>query len=167
MVSAIGVDRPGIVAAVAQCLARRGLNITDSQMGILRGHFAMTLVVEGEEVDAAAVERELAAVGRDADLEWIGLRAVADADPPAAQVTHTVTVYGADHPGIVASVAGALAGAGVNVCDLRTWLTGDDVYVMVVDVAAPSDCDPATLLNAVASEQGVDVSVSDAGADVL
>src|SRR5918992_733661 len=48
-VSAVGLDRPGIIAAVAERLAAHGANITDSRMAILRGHFALTLIVEGAE----------------------------------------------------------------------------------------------------------------------
>ena len=43
--SAIGRDRPGIVAAVTGVLLGHGANLEDSQMTILRGHFTMTLVV--------------------------------------------------------------------------------------------------------------------------
>lgn len=167
VVSAIGVDRPGIVAAVAACLARNGLNITDSHMGILRGHFAMTLVVEGENADAQAVTGDLDAVAEELGLEWIGLRAVDAASTAQPEVTHTVTIYGADHPGIVAAATGALAATGVNVCDLRTRLTGGGVYVMVVDVAAPDAADLPALLEPVAGEQGVQVSVTAADADLL
>ena len=45
--SAVGADRPGIIAAIAERLVAHGLNVTDSQMGILRGFFAMTLVRRG------------------------------------------------------------------------------------------------------------------------
>ena len=44
-VSAIGRDRPGIVAAVSKVLLDHEGNIEDSQMTILRGHFTMTLIV--------------------------------------------------------------------------------------------------------------------------
>ena len=63
-VSAVGLDRPGIIAGVAERLAAHGANITDSRMAILRGHFAMTLIVEGAERDELA-----------ADLAELGLEA--------------------------------------------------------------------------------------------
>ena len=44
-VSAIGSDRPGIVAAVTKVLLDQGCNLEDTSMSILRGHFAMMLVV--------------------------------------------------------------------------------------------------------------------------
>ena len=59
--SAVGADRPGIIAAIADRLVAHGLNVTDSQMGILRGFFAMTLVLESERVDEDALRADLAA----------------------------------------------------------------------------------------------------------
>lgn len=167
VVTAIGEDRPGIIAAISEVLARRGLNVTDSQMGILRGHFALTLLAEGGETDVRTLGAEVEEAGRSLGLEWVGVRVVDEAHPVAGEVpTHTVTVYGADHPGILAAVTRALADGGVNVCDLRTRLTGAGVYVIVMEIAA-GDEDPAALLDPVASEQGVEVSVAVVDADVL
>ena len=44
-VSAVGADRPGIVAAVTGVFLENGCNLEDTSMTILRGHFAMMLVV--------------------------------------------------------------------------------------------------------------------------
>ena len=43
--SAIGRDRPGIVAEVTRALLGHSLNITDSQMAVLCGRFTMMLIV--------------------------------------------------------------------------------------------------------------------------
>ena len=40
-----GRDRPGIVAAVTGVLLEHGLNLEDAEMAILRGHFAVMLVL--------------------------------------------------------------------------------------------------------------------------
>src|SRR5258708_27791760 len=39
----IGVDRPGIVAAVTSALSELGCNLEDVTTSLLRGHFAMVL----------------------------------------------------------------------------------------------------------------------------
>ena len=44
-VTAIGRDRPGIVAAITSALLEAGGNVDDSQMSILHGHFAVMLIV--------------------------------------------------------------------------------------------------------------------------
>ena len=62
-VSVFGRDRPGIVAAVTRVLADAGCNLEDTSMTILRGHFAMMLVVAGPAgAEAADLERGLAEV---------------------------------------------------------------------------------------------------------
>jgi glycine cleavage system transcriptional repressor len=158
--SAMGADRPGIVAAIAERLVAHGVNVTDSHMGILRGHFAMTLIVNVEG-DVEALRSDLRA--EDLGLEALTLAPVADSHDRAADPTHTVTVYGADHPGIVAAVARRLADAGVNVTDLLTRLSGE-LYVMFIEVAAP---DGVPDLEAVAREQGVEVSVQPLETDII
>src|SRR5258708_19915436 len=45
--TAIGRDRPGIVARIARVLLDHGLNIEDSQMRILGGRFALILLLRG------------------------------------------------------------------------------------------------------------------------
>src|SRR6185295_12763552 len=56
-VTILGRDRPGIIAQATRILAGLRLNLTDSTMTRLRGHFAMTLICAGEpatdDVDAA------------------------------------------------------------------------------------------------------------------
>ena len=163
-VSAVGLDRPGIIAGVAERLAAHGANVTDSRMAILRGHFAMTLIVEG------AGGPEL-----DADLAQLGLEAysVAEVAEAAAnrrsEPTAVVSVHGADHPGIVAAVTRVLADADVNVCDLQTRLARE-LYVMIIDVAVPPEPGLEALdarLQAVAAEQGVALTLRPVDADVL
>lgn len=171
--SAVGADRPGIIASIAERLLAHGVNVTDSQMGILRGFFAMTLVVQAP--DDCAEDRlreELAAAAGELHLDALTLREVHAAGPAVMDVaTHVVSVYGADHPGILAAVTAGLAGAGVNVCDLRTRLVEDDaVYVMVIDVAAPDGLDEEALeaaLEAVSGSEDVDITLHAADADVL
>jgi glycine cleavage system transcriptional repressor len=163
-VSAVGLDRPGIIAGVAERLAAHGANITDSRMAILRGHFAMTLIVEGAE--RAALDADLGELG----LEAVTVTEVPEAvAPPRSEPTAVVSVHGADHPGIVAAVTRVLADAGVNVCDLQTRLA-QDLYVMIIDAAVPPGLALEELdrrLRATAGEQGVTITVRPAEADVL
>jgi len=170
--SAIGVDRPGIIAAVAERLVTHGVNVTDSQMGILHGFFAMTLVVTAPDtVDGQALAADGAHVGEELRLEALTFRAVPEAPAdPLEDPTHVVNVHGADHPGILAAVTASLAAAGVNVCDLRTRLTPDDVWVMVIHVAVPQGASTEALeagLKVVAEREGVEITLHADAADVL
>jgi len=168
--SAVGRDRPGIVASMSEVLLRHEANIEDSQMTILRGHFAMMLVVSVPEgADADVLRRELAAAGERLDLEAVALSAIEELDPAAEPVpSHIVTVYGVDHPGIVHAVTSALAERGVDITDLTTRILGEDeepIYALMMEVAVPAGTDMA--LDRVAADQGVEVTVRPLEADAL
>jgi glycine cleavage system transcriptional repressor len=163
--TAIGRDRPGIVARIAGVLLDHGLNIEDSQMRILGGRFAMTMLLEGSP-DEPKVARDLLEAGRDLDLDYIYLHPVEPADASGPGPTHILTVYGADHPGIVAAVARTLTDHGVNITDLQTRLAGD-VYVMFLEVAVPPDSQVGRAIEEVGRKQGVEASLRELDADAL
>lgn len=150
-VTAIGRDRPGIVASVTGALLDLGGNVEDSQMSILGGHFAvMLLVAVPDGTRREHVIDRLAEVAQEHELEAISVAEVSEGAARPLPPSHVVTVYGADRPGIVHAVSSALAEAGVNITDLETKLTGSDeapVYVMVLEVAlgpaAPEDVEAA------------------------
>ena len=67
-VTVIGHDRPGIIADATSALAALGGNLEDSTMTILRGHFAMVLLVSTA-ASGGEVEAELATLTGDGTLE--------------------------------------------------------------------------------------------------
>lgn len=172
-VTAIGADRPGIVAAVTGVLVDHGGNLEDCSMSILRGEFAMVMIVAvPDDEDAAALERAL--VDGTAPLGLVvSVRALPPADGvESAGEPWTVVVYGADRPGIVHRVATALAVLRVNIVDLTTRVSGGTpaVYTMVMEVVVPAALQPAALeerLREVAGELGVEVALHPSSADVL
>ncbi len=171
VVSAFGLDRPGIVAAVTRVLLDHGVNIEDSEMAILRGHFAMMLVVSADGAEGATELRAaLESAGRDLGLEAVLLTEVAGLEAAPPKPTHVIAVYGADHPGIVHAVASALADRAVNIIGLTTRLAGENVYAMFLEVGLPdaaAEDDLQARLREVAEEQGVDVTVNPVERDVL
>jgi glycine cleavage system transcriptional repressor len=173
-VSAVGVDRPGIVAAVTRVLVDQGCNLEDTSMSILRGHFAMMLLVAGPDgLSPEALEAALAGSAGDLDLV-LAVRRIDDTVPiPLQGETWTVSVYGADQPGIVHRVTQLLAEVGANVVDLTTRVIGDPdrpLYAMLLDITLPAGVEGTTLrdrLDQLAGELGVDCSMHPADADVL
>jgi glycine cleavage system transcriptional repressor len=164
-VSAVGRDRPGIVATIADELFALDGNVEDSRMTILRGHFAVMLVVSlPEDQRADDLEGRLAEVRERLGLEALTVNALDEVDPAGAGATHVITVYGADHPGIVSAVSGTLAESGVNITDLQTKLTGggeSPLYVMLLEVALADDAADAleAALNDVAAKADVEVNL--------
>ena len=174
-VTAIGTDRPGIVAAVTGALVDHGCNLEDTSMSILRGQFAMVLIVAAPDgLEVATLEDALTTTEATRDLV-VSVRTLHEAGAAPTQATGerwTVVVYGADHPGIVHGVARTLADADVNIVDLTTRVTGDDrpIYAMVLEVELPPGLAGPDLdgrLAAVAADLGVECTLHPSEADIL
>jgi glycine cleavage system transcriptional repressor len=167
-VTAIGNDRPGIVAAVTKVLYEHGCNLEDATSTILRGHFAITLVVRSGERGAAGLEADLAPIAEDLGLV-VTVRPVEEADTGVVEPTHVVSVYGGDRPGIVYRVSEALAGTGANVTALSSRVIGGDrpVYALLMEVATRAEDEMTAALEALREELDVDVSVHPMRSDVL
>jgi glycine cleavage system transcriptional repressor len=172
-VSVFGRDRPGIVAAVTRVLADAGCNLEDTSMTILRGHFAMMLVVTGPGgVAAPELEAELGPVASRLDLQ-VSVRPVTDEVTTAAGggARYAAAVYGADRPGLVARVSEVLAAHQVNIVDLQTRVVGepDPVYAMHFELEVPTGAaaQVETDLGSAAQELGVEVSFRPDDADLL
>lgn len=172
-VTVVGHDRPGIIADVSGVLAGLRLNLTDSTMTLLRGHFAMTLVCTPEVAPGPTAEGVRGALE---PLVEGGTLAVTVSrvpeEPPAATAgvaSFILTVYGADRLGIVAEITGALAALGGNITDLTTRLSGA-LYLLSAEVDLPGELDPDEVLDQldqIAAELGVEVSLRPTEADVL
>jgi glycine cleavage system transcriptional repressor len=173
--SAIGRDRPGIVAALTGVLLEHGVNIEDSQATILRGHFTIMLILAAPDgADRDRLEADLEGVAQELGLEATVLRDVGEADPGAPEPSHMVTVYGVDHPGIVHATTNALAERGIDITDLNTRLVDDEgeqpLYALMMEVALPADASAETLeqaLRAVAADEGVEVTLRELEQDAL
>jgi glycine cleavage system transcriptional repressor len=167
-VTVLGHDRPGIIADVTGVLAELGGNLEDSSMTLLRGHFAMTLVVRtpasADEVRAALAPR-FSGNGLD-----VAVNVLPEEGPGVGAGTgYVLSVHGADRPGIVSAVTRVVADHGGNITDLTTRLAGS-LYVLVAEVELPTDADVPALhdaLAAAARELGVEASLRPAESDVL
>lgn len=167
-VTVLGHDRPGIVADTTRALAALGGNLEDSTMTLLRGHFAMLLLVDTP-ASPGDVHSALAALTADGRLT-ADVREVPEAGAPVARgAAFVLSVHGADRPGIVSALTSVVAVAGANVTDLTTRLSGD-LYVLLAEVSVPPEVDVEGLareLAAAADELGVDVSLRPLDTDEL
>ena len=158
-ITVVGHDRPGIIAQAAEVLSQCGMNLEDSSMTLLRGHFAMTLICAGE-ADVAQIESALQPLVN-GSLD-VTVREVPE-EPELLPLgsTYLVTVHGADRLGIVARLASVIAEAGGNITDLTTRLSGT-LYVLLAEVDLPRSADVEALqarLAEVSAELGVDTSM--------
>ena len=158
-VTAVGADRPGIIAAITQVLSDYGGNLEDCTMTVLSGHFAIMLLVEID-TDPRVLEDAVAA-GTSALGLTVTARAVGPADRPAPS-THLLSVYGSDRPGIVQQVSAVLAAHQVNITDLTTRIIEGEhpVYAMALEIAIPPKVDADALTGSVmAGVDNVEVSL--------
>ena len=104
MLTLIGEDKPGIVAAVTQGLFRLGLNLGETSMLRLGGNFTIMMMVSGGGDEQTLRER----LGPVIEAQGLSLHV----DPIRAHLhdhvvpTIRVTVRGADRAGIVAQFLG-------------------------------------------------------------
>jgi glycine cleavage system transcriptional repressor len=176
--AAIGKDRPGIVADLAELIFEHGCNLEDSSMTILGGEFAVLLVFTGggEELD-----RRLSAACK--RLEWerrltIFFRPLEG--PPAPygagekRKTFELLATGVDKAGIVARVCRLLAERDVTIREMKTYSrpeaeTGTPLYTMRVEMGVPVKLQIAELsaaLERVADELAIEISVREAASPI-
>ena len=156
ILSAIGRDRPGLVADLAKLIYDCDANLEDSRMTILGTEFAVILLCSSTAANAsdrlgAGVKR----LERDLGL-MILLRELAEGPrppvPAPGSVLHRLTVTGEDRAGIVASVYRALAERGINIADLSTRSLpgpgGSPHYQMTMAIEVPERLDVGDLRRA-------------------
>jgi len=166
LLSAIGKDRPGIVAAVSNVLYRAGCNIEDSTMARLGGDFVIMLMLRlPEGTTAQQLAEAMNPVRRDFQLtiDISDLRPE-EVEPQPESPKHIIWVYGSDKPGIVAKVSRILADRNINITNLRTHVVQreEPLYVMTMEAEIPPFVDQSELrkqLNEAAAELGVQVEL--------
>ncbi len=146
ILSAIGKDRPGIVADVSEVIYECGGNVEDSNMGCLRTQFALLILFSAQKEE---VEHKLPA--RLKRLEWernltafYAAISFEEAHTQAKEEVNRfhVTTSGVDHSGIVYRVSRLLADRGVNIIDMRTQRvlsaeSGTPLFEMGIEIDVP------------------------------
>lgn len=161
--TAIGRDRPGIVAAVTKVLYEHDCNLEDSSMSILEDEFAIILIMAApDDIDegslASDIERTEEEMGLTIHLKELGEKAAERAE----MSNYIITLHGADKAGIVYRTAEFLSGRGINVTDLETSVVGEGdekIYIMLMEVFSPKDIDIEELNRGLA-EIGADLGVT-------
>ncbi len=168
VLSALGPDRPGLVAEVTEYLTERGTNIEDSRMAVLGGDFGIILLVSGEADRIAAVEAEHEALSDKTGLSVMLRRTKSPEEHRrAAVVPCLVTAEAIDQEGIVRSVSRALHRVGVNIVSLETTayeapVTGSPLFRLEARIDVPQSTGVARVRKAmdeVAEAENLDIDV--------
>jgi glycine cleavage system transcriptional repressor len=167
-VTVVGRDRPGIIAETTGRLAGLGLNLEDSTMTLLRGHFAMMLLCAGE-TEERDIEAALASLTIDRSLTVTVAEIPAEPGPASTGSPWVLTVHGGDRTGIVSAVIAQVAAVDGNITDLSTRLAGD-LYLLVAEIDLPDGCDVPALeasVDRIAADLGVRATLRPADVDEL
>jgi len=160
MLTLVGEDRPGIVARVTEALFRAGATLGEASMLRLGANFTIMMMVSGGD-GGERLESVVSPVAQE-----LGLRVHLD---PIAGGLHRhlvpnvqVRVHGADRPGIVAQVTGALAQTGFNILELESDVAGDarsPVYLMNIQGYSEATLEALEAALQALSHQGIEVDV--------
>jgi glycine cleavage system transcriptional repressor len=173
ILSAVGRDRPGIVADLAQLVYDCEANLEDSRMTILGNEFAAILLCSGSSSD---LEQRLAEGVR--RLEWQNRLTVfmrpleGEPRPPVpapGTSLHRVEAEGEDRAGIVARICRVLADLSVNIAELHSESvptpSGTPIYRLTIEAEVPQTLPMDELEKALeqAGQQiGIDVRIEPA-----
>ncbi|ACO03933.1 MAG TPA: amino acid-binding protein [Persephonella sp.] len=139
VLTAVGEDRPGIVAGITKVLYEKGFNIEDSTMTRLNNEFTVMLIVTTEEdITEDELRESFDKVAREKDL-YINVKEIPEdifEKKHKVGEVYNIVVYGADKPGIVYSVAKLLSDRNINISDLRTEKS-NDLYLLIAQLEFP------------------------------
>ena len=178
ILTALGKDRPGIVAQVTEVLFRLGCNLEDSAMTRLTGEFAIMLVFSApHRFTQSQLERAFAGVSGRLQLA-LHIKALSrtERQPSTRGQPYLLSVYGADRPGIVYRVSALLARLKINITDVSTHratrATGRTapLYLMLLEVELPSRITATRLerqIRSLTKKLGVAASLRSADTQVL
>jgi glycine cleavage system regulatory protein len=161
----IGLDRPGLVEAVAERVTSHGGNWLESRMAHLAGHFAGLLHVELPDDRLRGLEDALH------ELEVLGLRVVVHGGTTRAEEvrrTLRLEATGHDRPGIVRDISQVLVRHRVNIAELTTDrlsapMAGGPLFVARARLEVPGDIDTDRLrrdLETIAHDLMVDLTLA-------
>jgi glycine cleavage system transcriptional repressor len=151
ILSVIGHDRPGIIAAVSGILFENNGNIEAVSQTILQTQFSGTFIVTIPATTSVETLREklcagLNLLGLDALIRRVEkkepLPSLVDAEP------FVITTQGPDQKGLVARITAIIARHGVNVTNLQALFKGGDDpehNIMIYEVDIPRTIDRQAL----------------------
>ena len=167
IISVLGKDRPGIIAAVTRILFEQDCNIENVSQTILQNEFSgIFIVAVPDRLAATSLHQQM-----EASLGAMGLhiyvKSIADPDetPYVACEPFVITTKGPDKKGLVAAITAVMADHQVNVTNLQAVFKGGNdpnANIMIYEVDIPNDTDQQALRQALrekANALSLDISI--------
>ena len=141
IVTAMGLDRPGLVGELTGPVQQAGGNIVDSRMVNLRGQFVLVMLVEADDAAAARMRSSLPAAGKSMGLN-LTVGDVSQSAAPVAGMPYKLKTYSMDQPGIVHRVTRVLQRHGVNIEEMEARqesgaFMGTPLFIMEMRLTVP------------------------------
>lgn len=166
ILTVVGSDRPGLTQRLAEAVHAAGGNWLNSNLARLGGKYVGAVLVEIAQDDRAKLEDAVHAI----DPAMLSVTLVdADADaPPAGSTMLSISLTGADRPGIVREMTTALAAIGVNIEALESgaesgpW-SGERIFRARADLSLPAGVNADAVsqaLEAISGEIMVDIAAA-------
>ena len=121
VLTAIGEDRPGLVAALAAAVDEHGVNWVDSQLALLAGTFAGIVQVDVPDESARSFLEALPALADEVGLAVEATVGVPRGDAEEPRSVLRLHLLGQDRTGMVREVTAALRSQGATIDALRSW----------------------------------------------
>lgn len=126
--TALGRDRPGLVADISGAVTELGGNIVHVEQSSIYGLFTMLMLVECEDLppglDLYRMAYELSMRGRRSGID-VQAEVVEKASLEKARDVRVVTIVGSDKPGVMHAITQTIAEAGVNIERMQHVARGD------------------------------------------
>ncbi len=164
IISVLGQDRPGIIAAIARILFENDGNIENVSQTSLQSEFAGIFIVAIPDILAQAdLEQRMAAAldGMDLQVHIKPVEARHEADAPPTVESFIITTRGPDQKGLVARVTEVIARHNVNVTNCQAVFKGGDdpnSNIMIYEVDIPPETDQQELFKAI-RQKGIELNL--------
>ncbi len=167
IISVFGLDRPGILAAIAGALQGQDCNIENVSQTILQTEFSGIFIVEmPRELTSAQLQAHLRQELAPLDLQ-IGVKVLhlAQKTVPCPSEPFVITTRGPDRKGLVAGITAVIASHNVNITNLQAVFRGGQApedNIMIYEVDIPVETNQAALsrdLRTKAQELGIEINL--------
>ena len=141
VITALGEDRPGLVASLTEAITQHQCSICESRMSLLGGEFAIIMLVEGQWNNIAKLEQNLPSL-QDSLKLTLQIKHTELRSNKAQAIPYLVEVLALDNPGIVHKVTEFFCNRKINIHDLQTESfnaahTGTKMFALNMTIEIP------------------------------
>lgn len=142
VISAVGLDRTGVVQDLTKVILSCGGNIEESRMTTLGSEFAMLLLVSGNWATLSKLEKGLSKLGKGNELS-VSIRQTNAKPSTGDRMPYAVDIVSLDQQGIVFSLADFFASRDIEIADVATRSyaaahTGSPMFAVQMAINVPA-----------------------------